>query len=118
MRVSFASCIWPNDDYRWTKIFDEVPPCAGDCKDVSVGGHCAKDLERGVVLKEKVKLNADAADVLEHIAELHVFWVRTETVEAMIHIRLVTVLKEGRSLCKRDASIEGRMTRIRDTHIS
>ena len=36
-----------------------------------------------MMLEEEVHLDADASDIFEHVAELHVFWVRTKAVEAV-----------------------------------
>lgn len=52
-----------------------MPACAGDGEDVGVGADVAEDFEGGVVLEEEVHVDADAADVFEHVRELHVLGV-------------------------------------------
>ena len=82
VRVSLGAAIGPDDDDGGTEMLDEVPAGAGDGEDVDVVADVAQDLERGVVLEEQVHFDADPADVLEHVGELHVLRVGAEAVES------------------------------------
>ena len=75
VRVSFGAAIRPNDDDRRPKVFDKVPTSASDCEDVGIITDVTQELEGSVMLEEEVHLDTDAADVLEHIGKLHVFWI-------------------------------------------
>jgi hypothetical protein len=61
-----------------------VPTCAGDSEEVVVCADVAEDVEGCVVLEEEIHFDADSADVLEHVGELHVFGVGAEAVEAVL----------------------------------
>ncbi len=63
-----------------------MPTSAGDGKDVGICTDITQDLERRVMLKEKIHFYAYAADVLEHVGELHIFRIRAEAVEAVMSI--------------------------------
>lgn len=82
MRVSFRPTVGADDHDGGSKVFDKVPAGARDGEDVCVCADVAEDLKRGVVLKEEVGINADSADVLEHVGELHVLGIGSESVKA------------------------------------
>lgn len=83
MRISLAPAIWTDHSHCRTKKLDKMPAGASDRKKIDVIRNVAQDLECGVVLEQKIHLYANAANVLEHVAELHVFRVRSETVESV-----------------------------------
>ena len=93
MGVSLGAGVWTDDDDGGAEVFDEMPAGAGDGEDVGVGGDGAEDLEGGVVLEEEVVFDAEAADVFEHVAELHVFGVGAETVESISHCVIVSEMR-------------------------
>lgn len=80
--VAFAATIWTSDNDGGTELLEEMPACTGDGEEVEGVGDVAEDVECGVVLKQEVKLDADATDVLEHGAELHVLGVGAEAVKS------------------------------------
>ena len=83
MGVALRAGVWTDDDDGRAEEFDEMPASAGDGEDVGVGGDGAEDLEGGVVLEEEIVFDSQAADVFEHMAELHVFGVGAEAVESI-----------------------------------
>lgn len=62
-----------------------MPACAGYSEEVRVVADVAEDVEGCVMLEEEVHLDAYAADVLEHVGELHVLGIGAESIEA-VHI--------------------------------
>lgn len=60
-----------------------MPACAGDSEEVHVVANVAKDVKGCMVLEEEIHLDTDAADVLEHVRELHVLGIRAESIEAV-----------------------------------
>ena len=73
VRVPFRAAVWPDDDDGRAEILNEVPAGASDGKDIGIVTDIAEELEGGVVLEEEIHFNANAANVLEHTGELHVF---------------------------------------------
>ena len=82
VRIAFRAAVRPDDGDRGAQILDKVPACTGDGEQVQVVRDVSEDLKRRVVLEEKIHLDADAADVFEHVGELHVVRVRAESVES------------------------------------
>lgn len=72
VRVAFRSAIRPDDYNRWTQILDEVPARTSNGEYVEIVIHTSQDIERCVMLEKKIHFDAYTANVLEHIAELHV----------------------------------------------
>lgn len=60
-----------------------MPSSARDCEQISIVGNISKKLQRRMMLKKQVHLNANATDILEHVAELHVFGVGAKSVKTM-----------------------------------
>ena len=75
VRVAFGAAVWAYDDNGWAEVFDKVPASASDGEEIKVVGDVLEYVKRCVMLEEEVHLNAYAANVPEHVAELHVFWV-------------------------------------------
>lgn len=82
MGVSFRATVGADDHDSGAKVFDKVPAGARDGEDVYVCADIAEDFEGGVVLEEEVRIDADSADVLEHVGELHVLGIGPESVKA------------------------------------
>ena len=83
MRISFTSGIRSNNRDCRAKKLDEVPSGAGDGEEIVVVGDTSKDFEGSVVLEKQVHLYANATNVLEHVAKLHVLRVRAEPIETV-----------------------------------
>ena len=81
MRVALGAGVGADYCDCGAEELDEVPACACDGEEVYVGGDVAQDFEGRVVLEEEVGFYAQAADVFEHVGELHVFGVGAEAVE-------------------------------------
>lgn len=60
-----------------------MPACAGYSEEVHVVADVTEDVESCVMLEEEIHLDTDAADVLEHVRELHVLGIRAESIEAV-----------------------------------
>lgn len=82
MRITLGACVWTNDCNGRTEVFDEVPSGSCDSEEVVVVLNVAQDFKSGVMLEEEVHFDTDAADVLEHVGELHVIRVRAEAVKS------------------------------------
>ena len=80
--IPFTAAVGSHDHHCWTQVFHEMPACACDGEDVGVGADVAEDFEGGVVLEEEVHVNSYATNVLEHVAELHVFWIRAKSIKS------------------------------------
>lgn len=59
-----------------------MPTGAGNGEEISVVVDIAEDVEGRVVLEEEIHLDTDAANVLEHVGELHMLGIRAEAIEA------------------------------------
>lgn len=59
-----------------------MPASTGDSEEIDIIVDIAEDVESSVVLEEEVHLDTDAADIFEHIRELHVLWIRAEAIKA------------------------------------
>jgi hypothetical protein len=80
--VALGAAVKTDKNDRGAQVLDKVPACAGDCEEIVVCADVAKDVESCVVLEEQVHFDADAADVLEHVGELHMFRVGAKAVES------------------------------------
>lgn len=58
-----------------------MPACAGYSEEVRVVADVAEDVEGCVMLEKEVHLDADAADVLEHVGELHMLGIGAKAIE-------------------------------------
>jgi hypothetical protein len=58
-----------------------MPAGTSNSEQVKVVGDIAKYIDSCVMLEEQVHLYTDPANVLEHIGELHVLWVRAKAIE-------------------------------------
>ena len=96
MRVSFGATIRPNDDDGRPEEFDKVPTSASDGEDIGVIADITQDLEGSVVLEKEVHFDADTADILEHVGELHVFGIGPKAIEAdLVVIRRLHIAAKG-----------------------
>ena len=75
MRVPLRAAVRTNDNDSWAKIFDEMPASASDGEDIRVRVDVTKNLEGSMMLEEEIHFYAYAANVLEHIGELHILGV-------------------------------------------
>ena len=82
MRVPFRTTVGADDYDSWAEEFDKVPTGPGDGEDIGVRADVAEDFEGGMVLEQEVHFNANSADVLEHIGELHVLGIRSKSVKS------------------------------------
>jgi hypothetical protein len=82
MRVSFRATIGTDDNNTGTQVLDEVPASSSDSEEIHVIIDVAENVKSCVMLEEQVHFNTDAANVLEHIRELHMLGVRAEAIEA------------------------------------
>ena len=82
MGVAFRPAVRPDNDDGWAEILQEVPACAGDSKQIDVVRYATQYVDRGVMLEEKIHLRSDAANVGEHVAELHVLRIRAKAVKS------------------------------------
>jgi hypothetical protein len=73
MWISFRATIWAYNDHRGSEVFQKMPASTGDGKEIGFATDIAKELESGVVLKEKIHFDSDSSNVLEHVGELHIF---------------------------------------------
>lgn len=83
MRVSLRTAVGANDRDAGTEVLDEVPSGPSDCEEVHVVADIAEDLERCVMLEEKIHLDTQPSNVLEHVGELHVFRIRPKAIESV-----------------------------------
>lgn len=60
-----------------------MPTCASNGEEIDVIRDVPQNFERRMMLEKEIHLYANAANVLEHIAELHVFRIRSETVKSV-----------------------------------
>lgn len=84
MWVPLRATVRADDDNGRAEIFDEMPARASDGEYVGICVDIAENLEGSMMLEEEIHFYAYAANVLEHIRELHVLRVRAKTVEAAI----------------------------------
>lgn len=82
MRISFRATVRADDYNGWPEKFDKVPAGAGNGEDIGVCADVAEDFEGGVMLEEEVHFDADSADVLEHVGELHILGIGSESVKS------------------------------------
>lgn len=80
--VPFRSGVGPHDGNGRAEIFDEMPTSASNSEDICVGSNILENFKGSMVLKKKVHLNADAADILEHIGKLHVFRIGPKAIKS------------------------------------
>ena len=85
VRVSFRATVGADDHDCRAEVFDKVPAGAGDGEDICVCADVAEDFKCCVMLEEEVHFYADSADVLEHVGELHILGIGSESVEAEVH---------------------------------
>lgn len=83
LRVSFGPCVKSDDGYAGAEVLDEVPACASNGEEIAFVGGDVEDVKGGVVLEEEVPVDGNAADVLEHVRELHILWVGPKPIEAV-----------------------------------
>ena len=82
MWIPLASAVRSDDGNCRPKELDEVPTGAGNREKVIVIRDISEDLQGCVVLKQKVHLYANATNVFEHVAELHVLRIRAKPVKS------------------------------------
>jgi hypothetical protein len=109
--IPLRATVWADDHDGGAEVLEEVPAGAGDGEKILIVADVAEDLQSGVMLEEQVHFYADAANVLEHIGELHVFRIRTEAIKsahsqssARIKGGLLVLTYHGRQAKEREES--------------
>lgn len=83
LRVALRASVDSDDGDAGAKVLDEMPTCASDGEEIAFVGGGVEDVDGGVVLEKEVPVHGDAANVLEHVGELHVLRIRPESVESV-----------------------------------
>ena len=81
--VPFRTSVWPHDDDGRAEIFDEMPTGTSDGEDVRVGSNIPENFKGSVMLEKEIHLNADAANILEHVGKLHVFRIGSKAIKSI-----------------------------------
>jgi hypothetical protein len=59
-----------------------VPTSSSNCEKIHVIVDVAQYVDGGVVLEKEVHFNTNPSNILEHVGELHVIWVRSKPIKA------------------------------------
>jgi hypothetical protein len=94
--VLLAPGIRANEDDTWSQVLDKMPTLTRDREQVNIVRHRSQNFECGVVLEEKVHLNTNPPDILDHMALLHVLGVAAEAIENVVIVQTANL----RDLCK------------------
>lgn len=81
--VPFRTGVWPHNGNGRAEVFDKMPTSASDGEDVCVRSNIPENFEGSMVLEKEIHLNADAANILEHVGKLHILRIGSKAIKSV-----------------------------------